>query len=541
MIRHLIWLCGMILALLPNLLSADQQVTLKSGTRLIGTVRFEEESLIIAIDGAELTLPLSEIDLVAPVGADSGQPSERLLMIALESRLQHGSGEALIGILAEASRQAPGDARIAYWYANSLLDAGYGLAAQRVFDSQRDAIFKTYPGIADRLAAAIEKRVALASLPPELVSKLDRLHAAIENRSQDTDEIPTFTRFHILDQNHKPLETDDFHIECNGREEQLASFGQGYYLFSFKRYLNNASVNCRLIVDSPGLEPKQFELATSSNRVADAGDLVVRRYEEQDKVKVRFQVVDRHGNPIPDATVTLSARSRGSTSTNELSARTGPDGKAEITTFPMTYNFSVQRKGFNPAGGSLTLQPQATPERERIELFPQRTGTIRVAWTATALQADGVTNSGEAVLKIGSPTPPSVHFGPESVTFVRPQQVRDEIKLLIGQSFYPGPIGVAVPWVREMPLEEKAGNEPERSPLEQFKSLDLKEIDVLKKSSRAVQLDSDTPRGPRGPVLLVVKQGQILLGQVVDRDPRSGQPTLISFKLFIEHLANESP
>lgn len=115
----------------PALLHAEEQVTLKSGARLMGSVTLSGQTVNVNIgDSAVSVIPLSDIDLIGPVGTESKPSPERLLMIALEARTQQGSSAGQVGVLAEAYRQAPEDARIAYWYAHSLVDAGLGHAAR---------------------------------------------------------------------------------------------------------------------------------------------------------------------------------------------------------------------------------------------------------------------------------------------------------------------------------------------------------------------------------------------------------------------------
>ena len=114
MFRHVCMLSIVLnLLLLPGV-EAAQQVTLNSGTRIIGEVELQGQTVAIKIDDRELTVPLSDVDLIAPVDTTAGLRSPgQLLLIALESRIHHGSNEGLVGLLAEAQRQAPEDARIA--------------------------------------------------------------------------------------------------------------------------------------------------------------------------------------------------------------------------------------------------------------------------------------------------------------------------------------------------------------------------------------------------------------------------------------------
>src|SRR5712675_1170375 len=76
-----------------------------------------------------------------------------VFLFALSMRLMNGTGNEVVGLLAEAKRLAPDDPSVAYWCASTLVDAGYGKAANEVFTPRREAIAKAYPGLADQLAA----------------------------------------------------------------------------------------------------------------------------------------------------------------------------------------------------------------------------------------------------------------------------------------------------------------------------------------------------------------------------------------------------
>jgi hypothetical protein len=47
----------------------------------------------------------------------------------------------------------------------------------------------------------------------------------------------------------------------------------------------------------------------------------------------------------------------------------------------------------------------------------------------------------------------------------------------------------------------------------------------------------NVPRGPHPPFSFEVQQGEIFAGQMPGRDMRNGQPTLVSFKAFVEKVS----
>lgn len=157
-------LFGVALLVAPPHLLAEQEVTLKSGATFIGNVTIDGDAVVVEIDDAPLRVPLAEVAAIAPLDSGHKQQARRLLMAALEARLMNNSGNEALGLLAEAARLDPDDPRIAYWYARSLVDAGFGKAAGEVLESRREEIAKTYPGMSDQLAAQIKGRLELEKM-----------------------------------------------------------------------------------------------------------------------------------------------------------------------------------------------------------------------------------------------------------------------------------------------------------------------------------------------------------------------------------------
>ena len=532
MSRYLLFLSVIVVVLSPFHCFAAEQVTLKSGTRLIGIVSVADKTVTVKIGDSVVTVPMSDVDLIGPVGTDAQQTPQRLLMIALESRLQRGTGEGQVGLLAEAYRQDQDDARIAYWYAQNLLDAGFGSAAQKILEEKRDAIEETYPGMADRLVDQIQERIGLENLPARLITRLDRLNKAIPNAPLNSDRLPMFVRFRVIDQNGKPIDKSAIRIDCNGQDERLEGFDGGYFLFTYNSYRNNDESNCRLHVNWPGLEPKEFELRPAADHVEDAGELVVTRFDEKSKMPFKVVVVDRNDKLISGATVTLRPEVRNDNRSPETTARTDDKGRAEILAFPMNYSYTVAAKGFKSEGGAVELKSDSKEhEEQRVELYPVMSGSVRLAWTTTGLQGDGAVTNGEATLPFGEGENP-MRYGPDSVTFLRPQQVKDRLTLQSGPPYFGPMMGGASSWVRRVPQELL-----KNSPQEYFAGIDLKKIDALQDEFE--QVESERTNGPSQytPLAFAAKQGEVFVGKVPGRDMRNGQPTLVSFKVYVEKVS----
>jgi hypothetical protein len=524
-------------------LLAEQEVTLKAGTRLIGSVRIDGETVVVKMGEAEITRPLGDVQLIASVGTDAKLPPERLLMIALESQLQRGTSDGLLGLLSEATRQAPDDPRIAYWYAQSLLDSGFGSEARRVFDSHRGGIERFYPGMAKQLSAHIQERIALENLPPKLVRRLDRLQASLDNPATEGDHIRMYVRFQLLDQKHQALDKETFRINCNGNNENLEGFENGHYLFSYNRYRNNDDNPCQLNVSWPGLEAKQLELRDASDQVADAGVFEVRRYDDTAKVPLAIVVADQSGKSLEGARVTLRAETQSGNSPAQT-ANTDADGRAEFRVFPMKYGYTAEAPGFKTTGASVEVAAVDKPaEPQRVALFPIITGQLRVEWITAAVQPGGAATTGETTLPLGEGSPAPNPYGNDAASFVRAAQVKDRMTLQFGMPYFGGPPGLMLAtWVRRVPASEQAENlSPDQVAAKVFKNIDLKKIEKLRDQYPEPEYEPTSQRGLQGSLICQAKQSEIYIGQVTARDPRNGMPTLVSIKVLVEELTTGSP
>jgi hypothetical protein len=543
---------GITLLLAPAPLRAELEVTLKSGAILIGNVTIDGDAAVVQINDSQLRVPLQEVAAIASVDSSREHQARRLLLIALEAKLTNDAGKEVIGLLAEAARLAPDDPHIAYWYASSLADAGFGQAASNVLDERRDAIAKAYPGMTDQLAARIKRRVEMEKMPPQLVERIDQLNAAAAHQPVDAEMRQLAAVFRLVDQDERPIERSAFQIQCNGQDEKLESFDDGYFLFTFNQSRHNSEEPCHVEVVQPGLESKTFEFSGASNRVQDAGKLAVRRYDENAKKPFRARLVGSDGQPVSGAQVTLQAVSaRGGSSSHALSTESGADGRVEILTYPMKYVYRVQAEGFNHDSGNIELKADDGDADERqIQLHRAIQATIRVAWMTTALQGGGKA-SGEATLQVDGGPPAPNRYGQDATPWIRPVQVKDRLTLQFAVSpfgyqvpFGPfGPFGGFEPWLRVVESEAGANDEDtKRVALAKFTALDLNKIDELKDEfSPPRNTGGNQPGHPSAPMVLPCELGKVYVGKLTHRDMRTGQPVQLAFKAVVEELSTDSP
>lgn len=538
--------CVANLLLTPGALLADQEVTLKSGASLVGKVTIDGDAAVVQIDDSQLRVPLAEVDTIASVDAGPEREARRLLLTALEARLMNDAGKEVIGLLAEAARLAPDDPHIAYWYASSLADAGFGQAASDVLEKQRDAISKTYPGMTDQLAKRIKRRVEMEKMPPALVERLDKLNAAAKQQPEGAEMRQMFAVFRIVDQDQRPIERSAFQVQCNGQDENLESFDDGYFVFKFNQNRHQNEEPCHVEVVRPGLESKTFDFSGSSNRVSDAGEFVVHRYDENAKTPFRVWIVDPKHQPIVGAQVTLQATSaRGGTTNETLSSESNAEGRAEILAFPMRYSYSIQAEGFNHSGGTIELKPSAPEAEERQQMLHRAIqATIRLAWESTAMQGGGKT-SGESTLQVDGGPPRPYQYGQDTTPWIRPVQTNDRLTLqFIDSPFgYAGPFGAPEAWLRVVGAgagEGEGEGQDIEAALEKFASLDLAKIDELKDKLPTPRTTSgDQPGNPRAPKVVTAELGKTYVGRLQNRDMRTGQPVQLAFKVFVEEMSTD--
>jgi hypothetical protein len=423
-IAHKCVLCSVVaLLLLAGPLAADVEVTLKSGASLVGKVTIVENEAVVKIDDAELRVPLSQIESISAVDASPDRQAQRLLLSALAAKLTKDGNMEVIGLLAEASRLAPTDPYIAYWYATSLADAGYGQAASDIFTKQREAIAVAYPGLTDQLAERIKKRVEMEKMPPALVERLDALNKLVAKQPPNAEMRQLAAVFRLVDQDELAIEQADFQIHANGQDENLESYDDGYFVYTYNLNRGNEEQPCHLDIMRPGLESKSFDFSATSNRVHDAGKLTVKRYAEDAMKPVRILLTDAAGVPVVAAQVSIQAMSsRGSVSNHTLTGETDAEGRASIMAFPMKYSYRVQAEGFNPVAGNYDLKPDSKETDElKLQTYRAIHATIRLAWESTSPQGGGKT-SGESTLNVGSGAPQNQQYGQDPAPWLRASQ-----------------------------------------------------------------------------------------------------------------------
>jgi hypothetical protein len=332
--------CALAVLALAGQLVAEQIVVTKAGTSLVGQVAFDGDVVVIKIEKAELRVPVSDVLTIATIASngdgDALRPTQAqmLLMKALEARLLNADAGEATGILAEAARLAPDDARIAFWYASALVDAGQGRAASDVLNRHRAAISEAYPLKVGALVGRIERRTRLESLPPELLNRIDRLNVLAAAQPIAADDRQLFATFRLVDQDESPLPTDALRVECNGHDQHLDSFDAGHFLLTFKQSRSSEDGRCKLMISEPGYESRTYDVAASSTEVKDAGSFVVNKYDESARRLVRGHVVDSSGEPISGAQVRFYTQSPRSSSNDSLKASTDAQGVAEIRLYP---------------------------------------------------------------------------------------------------------------------------------------------------------------------------------------------------------------
>lgn len=539
--KHL--LCTVVLFFAAAPVLADQQVTLKSGANLVGKVKVDGDAIVVTIDDSDLRVPLAEVDTIESVDASPERQAHRLLLTALEARLMNDAGKEVIGLLAEAQRLAPDDPHIAYWYASSLSDAGFGQAASDVLEKRRDALMKAYPGMAEQLAAQIKRRVEMEKMPPALVERLDKLNTSAGKQPENTEMRQVATVFRVIDQDERPIERSAFQIQCNGQDENLESFDDGYFVHTFNRHRNNQDEPCHLYVVRPGLEGKEFMFTGATNRVQDAGEFVVQRYDESAKVPFRVHIVDVNKQPVVGARISLQATSpRGGSSSTPYTADSDSDGRAEVLAFPMKYSYSIQADGFSHSGGTVDLKAGAAdPKQIEQQLHRAIRATIRLAWESTMAQGGGK-QSGESTLEVdGGPARP-YQYGQDQTQWIRPVQVQDRLDLqFVEAPFGYGPFGPPEAWLRVVESEAEEEESPDaKARLDEFTEINLAKIDDLKdKLPTPRTVAGNQPGNPRAPKVVTTKAGKIYVGRLQHRDMRTGQPIQLAFKVFVEEMSTD--
>ncbi|MCA9237872.1 MAG: carboxypeptidase regulatory-like domain-containing protein [Planctomycetales bacterium] len=506
-----------------------QQIALKSGAVIVGAVSMDGADLVIDVDGASLRVPLNDVALVTPADEQGSGQVDRLLLKALESRQQYGGGRE-IGVIAEAFRLAPDDPRVAYWYALSLAEAGYGKGADDVFAPRREAIAEVYPGMADRLAQLIEAKKKIEALPPKLGKRLDQIERAADASTYFEDGDLQAAYFQLVDQHDQPVPRDAFRISCNGNNEKTETFADGYVLFTFVRRSSYDDQPCRVEMQKEGYADAQFEFRGARGGARDAGKFVAKSYGDSDRSEAQALVVDESGKPLAGASVSVSTN-RGNAATDPQTAN--DQGVVTFALFPGDYSFRASLPGYNTAYQSLAVRHAGDAAQPvKLVMYPQLLGTARVEWRMQPAGYPGPRmpeGDGEAELT----APPNVQasrgpYGP-GLPWLRFQQQADELQLeVVQQMQYPGAPPNFVGRYRAAEADEESPK-----PAEQFEAIDLSDVDALKDQLDLVPVD---PRRGGASTVLPAQEGAIYVGRVVSRDMQTGRPAVYDFKVIVSDV-----
>jgi hypothetical protein len=530
------------LCLVAATLRAEQEVTLKSGATLVGDVSFDGAELVVDIDDAKQRVPLSEVASVTPVEFGNDRQATRLLLSAFEARLLGGSPKEAVGLLAEASRLAPDDPRIAFWYASTLVDAGSGKAAKRILEERREQIEEAFPDAIDDLASRVNLRMMLELLPAPLVTRIDKLNAAAAVMQPAANQMQqVYSAFRVLDQYNDPVAQSAFQVQCNGQDERVEEFGDGYFMLTYSRHRNQDDDSYRLVVRESRFRPETHELKGTVDRVYLAGDVVLHRFMDEEKQPVTIIVVDNDGNPLPGARVALQAvNQNGGPPPDHQNVAVDEAGRATLQAFPGEYSASASADGYNTTGDQFEVAADGHGAIERrISLHKAIRANVRIEWISKSFQPGaapgfGGTTSGEATLAVGQPG--GMHPN-HDLMWLRPAQVGDRVSLQFNLMMF-GPMGFGGggPWIKKLAVGE--GDGALAAADKKFDEVDLKEIDDLPDEFKSVAGAGDNRM--QGMIQSPADDGDVFVGRVMGRDMRTGQPAEVAFKAIVEQPEDEA-
>jgi hypothetical protein len=495
----------------------------------------------------KVRISLNQVATIAAADSSPERQAQRLLFAALEARVTGGANSDVVALLAEAKRLAPDDPSVAYWCASTLVDAGFGKAANEVFAPRREAIAKAYPGLADQLAERIKRRANLEKMPSELVKRIDEINAIAPKQSPTNDKRQMYVMFRVVDQNKQPIDASAFRVESRGEEENLESYDDGYFVLTFARNRYNRDEGSRLDIVQAGFEQKGFQFSAAPNRLADAGEFVVKRLDEKSKQPYRVQVTDVAGKPISNAKVSLQTTTQQGRSNEAAQTTTDFDGRAELSVFPMKYMYSVSAAGFNYQNGSVEVAADGGGAKEnKVQLHRAIEAKIRVAWLSTPINAGAGagTISGEGEIRATGSSVRFNQFGPNQIQWLRTNQIKDRLILQFMSQPFGMPRGSESPvWVREIKPEGAAKEDKsEKAASEVYEKLDLKKVDEFKKKIAAPKpvRRPGMPTNDQISTLVEADRGSVYVGKMISRDMRTGQPVEMSFKAIIDEMSSDS-
>ncbi|HMO84700.1 MAG TPA: carboxypeptidase-like regulatory domain-containing protein [Lacipirellulaceae bacterium] len=534
--RLVLLACFMGLGLTATGLHAEPGSTNRGRTGFDSDVTVDGDSIVIEIRATQ-RVPLSALPGGTIAGASPQRDAQRLLLQALESRLLGGSPQEAVALLAEAGRFAPDDPHIAFWQASLAVDAGAGRIAQRLLELHDNRLRAAYPNAIDDLIRRVRQRVKLEQLPAALVARIDRLNSAAAQSTDDSDSRRVAVAFRIVDQHGTPVPGSAFRMEANGSDERFEQFDDGHVLYSFSRRRGSDSDRTvRLSVRGLGLKAQTHMLRFDVDRVELAGPITVHRYRDEDKQSVAVSVADAEGQPLAGARVSL--RHVSGEGDDGLSAETDDQGRVTLESFPGEYSLSATATGYNAASASVELADAGV--EQRLVMHPAIRAAVRIRWLSKPLPGgppgmNAVTAS-EATLTVNSPggTP----YTPE-LQWLRAVQIEDRIVLHLNLTMF-GPMygpmmgadgGV---WIKK----QSADGDADDAAAERFDAIVLESVNDLPEGFEPVFPSAENSLSRPGMVQAPVQFGDILVGRIMGRDMRTGQPALVTFKAIIEHLTD---
>ena len=504
--------------------------------------------LVVDIDGATLRVPFKNVASVSPAANDESKQAAELLIKGLESQLLSDRESKDVGILAEAFRLAPEDPRVAFWYARSLASAGFGKGASEVFEPRKEAIVAAYPGLADRLAKEIEERRAIEQLPAALVKRLDQIAAAAEGANQFGAEQTMYAAyFRLVDQADEPVGRSAFRINCSGQDENLESFGEGYHLFTFNRRNGFGNNPCQLVLTKPELVSDDVEFGGSPYGAENVGVLRVKRLSDADRREVVVHVVDPEGKPLSGATVSLNSISRSGGHEAGPPVTTAADGVAKLQLFPGEYSCQISLQNYSPSSQRVVVPADAKQATSvDVKLFQAITAEIKVEWRSKSMiqpgmpqfQNDAVT-TGQFEQQIGPGRPGGMIMGRFGPPWVRLVQDGDEVQLQFTEqmNFPQAEVSWVGVWKREAEAASASRTVDQSAvDVEEFDMLDLAQLGSIREQLQLKEINLGGMPGRGAPASVPVEAGDIYLGKINSRDPQTGQPASIEFKILATEL-----
>jgi hypothetical protein len=301
-----------------------------------------------------------------------------------------------------------------------------------------------------------------------------------------------------------------------------------------------------LEVSQPGLVSKTFEFQGATNGVENAGVFRVKRLTDAERLPVLVTVVDAQGKPLSGATVAFSTRGRVRSQEGVPPVTTSSDGQAKLSLFPNSYNCQISLEGFSPVTQTIMVATDAKPPIEvEAKLYRAIAATIKVEWRARLAFQPGAPERGDTFTagkfeqRIGPGSVSGYRGSPYGPPWVRLMQTGNAMQLqFMEQMYYPQPSSEAT-WVGQLGSVGKEAESATDSVAAavRFDKIDLSQLDEIKDQLKLPRSDLGGMPGRPSPVSLPVEADAIHVGKINSRDPQTGRPALIEFKILTTELA----